>query len=287
MDELDRLYRRVVHNIRAAFPELQTRAFEVAQLYQQIVPYRTNRRELDFDSNEEYELALMQLLAGLRGYLSGDADLQKAMRQELASPNPDLTAFRVFATSAVSLAPDALRSLERRGGASEGTASIVASLSPSEQVVLAGRDTEAVDVVDGRVSDRPSASATVAAAAGSPPPRPATPNASHASPPRPPFPAAPGAPQRRDIALDSSDASMTVPRSTPHPVAAGESCRYCGSALPDGRRVTFCPSCGQNVTVQHCPACATELEVGWKFCISCGRMVGESSNGTHDGDDDG
>ena len=34
-------------------------------------------------------------------------------------------------------------------------------------------------------------------------------------------------------------------------------------------------------------ACATELEVGWKFCISCGRMVGESSNGTHDGDDDG
>ncbi|HEX4934626.1 MAG TPA: hypothetical protein VFV33_15660, partial [Gemmatimonadaceae bacterium] len=114
MDELDRLYRRLVQNIRAGFPELLTRPFEVSQLYQQIVPYRTNRRELGFDSNEEYELAVMQLLAGLRGYLAGDAELQKAMRTELASPNPDLTAFRVFATSSVSLAPDALRGLERR-----------------------------------------------------------------------------------------------------------------------------------------------------------------------------
>ena len=68
MDELDRLYRRLVQNIRGAAPDLLTRPFEVSQLHQELVPYRTNRRELGFDSNEEYELALMQLLGGLRGY---------------------------------------------------------------------------------------------------------------------------------------------------------------------------------------------------------------------------
>ncbi len=114
MDELDRLYRRLVDNIRGTFPELLARGFEVSQLYQQIVPYRTNRRELGFDSNEEYELALMQLLAGLRGYLTTDGELQRAMRTELASPNPDLTAFRMYATSTVALAPEPLRALERR-----------------------------------------------------------------------------------------------------------------------------------------------------------------------------
>ncbi|MDP1859232.1 MAG: hypothetical protein Q8K82_11195, partial [Gemmatimonadaceae bacterium] len=114
MDELDRLYRRLVHNVRAGFPELLARSFEVSQLYQQIVPYRTNRRELGFDSNDEYDLALMQLLAGLRGYVTGDPELQKAMRHELASSNPDLSAFRVYATSAVTLSPEALRALEQQ-----------------------------------------------------------------------------------------------------------------------------------------------------------------------------
>ena len=51
------------------------------------------------------------------------------------------------------------------------------------------------------------------------------------------------------------------------------SCRYCGGALPVGRKVTFCPHCGQNLTVRHCPACSSELEIGWKFCVTCGRSV--------------
>jgi predicted amidophosphoribosyltransferase len=30
--------------------------------------------------------------------------------------------------------------------------------------------------------------------------------------------------------------------------------------------------------VRQCPACSAELEVGWKFCPTCGRRVEE-----HDG----
>ena len=52
------------------------------------------------------------------------------------------------------------------------------------------------------------------------------------------------------------------------------SCRYCSGSLPEGRDVTFCPHCGQNLKIQHCPACSTELEMGWKFCTTCGRNVG-------------
>ena len=256
MDELDRLYRRLVHNVRAGFPELLARAFEVSQLYQQIVPYRTNRRELGFDSNDEYDLALMQLLAGLRGYVTGDAELQKAMRHQLASSNPDLSAFRVYATSAVALSPEALRALEQQpqsrsevGERSGGGGSSATRASPSELAVMAARATEAVEVT------------TVAPLVA--PPQPTVVN-NPASNPAPPT----------HRSLFASDQSMTAPRSSPSRANAGESCRYCSGSLPEGRRVTFCPGCGHNLTVQHCPACASELEVGWKFCITCGREVG-------------
>jgi len=55
---------------------------------------------------------------------------------------------------------------------------------------------------------------------------------------------------------------------------AGERCRVCNEELPAGRPVTFCPHCGQNVTTKNCPACGSELEVGWKFCPVCGRPAG-------------
>ncbi len=301
MDELERLYRRLVQNIRAGFPELLTRSFEVSQLYQQIVPYRTNRRELEFDSNEDYELALMQLLAGLRGYVSADAEMQKAMRQELASPNPDLGAFRVYATAMVSLAPEPLRAIERIQVVSEAPRAAAASLSPGAQAVLAGRATEAVDVSGDRpaapsspapASPAPASPAPASPAPASPAPASAAPasaapaSAAPASPapvpapPKPPTvpsfaaPAKPAPPPLEPVAPPTGT-QVAPPRPAASPALAGSACRYCGGGLPEGRRVTFCPSCGHNLTVQHCPACATELEVGWKFCITCGRGVGQ------------
>lgn len=48
-------------------------------------------------------------------------------------------------------------------------------------------------------------------------------------------------------------------------------CRYCDCRLPEARRVTFCPHCGMDLTKKQCAACSTELEVDWKFCVTCGR----------------
>ncbi|MFP5354111.1 MAG: hypothetical protein ACLGIK_03010, partial [Gemmatimonadota bacterium] len=244
MDELERLYRRVVQNIRAGFPELLTRTFEVSQLYQQIVPYRTNRRELDFDSNEDYELALMQLLAGLRGYLMGDPEMQKAMRHELASPNPDLAAFRVYATATVALAPDALRSLERHPVVQEPPRASTSSLSPAEQAALAGRATEAVDATGaGSALPAPSArlaapaaaaTGAAAAAAAQASPGPAAPTAASAAAPRPVAAAAPTAPTAPRQAPPGSVGAAAVPRSPWRPALAHAG--RCGADTLDGGR---------------------------------------------------
>lgn len=48
-------------------------------------------------------------------------------------------------------------------------------------------------------------------------------------------------------------------------------CRYCDNRLPQGRKVTYCPHCGMDLSKKQCPACSTELEVSWRHCVTCGR----------------
>lgn len=74
-----------------------------------------------------------------------------------------------------------------------------------------------------------------------------------------PSPARPAAPGGANSATPPSESAST--------------CRYCGEALPAGRALNFCPHCGQNLQVQHCPACGAEIEAGWRFCVSCGKAV--------------
>ncbi len=69
------------------------------------------------------------------------------------------------------------------------------------------------------------------------------------------------------FALEEEPAATVSPRMGSAP------CSFCGGELPLGRAVIFCPHCGQNVGVVHCPACGTELDFGWRFCITCGRQM--------------
>ena len=249
MDELDRMYRRLVQNIRAGFPDLLGRPFEVAELYTTLVPYRHNRRELELDTNQDYEHALLRLLSGERGYLIGDPQMQSDLRAELDSPNPDLTKFRAYSTTMVSLAPDGARPVEppvlRRPG-SGGTAAIPSTAAPPPPAPATAA-----------ASDRPTLGIPerAAATAGQPATRTAAPSA---------------APPPARVASPQPTIAATGQRS----IVASGSCRYCAGELPEGRNITFCPHCGQNLTVANCPACGTELDVGWKFCTTCGRAAG-------------
>jgi hypothetical protein len=234
MDELDRMFRRLVHNVRAGHPELLSRPFEVSAIHQHIIPYRLNRAELGIDSAEEYEVTLMRLLSGARGLLEGDPEMQAALQAELESPNPDLSIFRAWGTATVSIPAASVRALDTQSP----PAVRISQPMATRQAEMAGR-------------------ATVEVTASSPSP------AAVASPPSAPVvvPRAPAPPA-------SKSAASPAPV---HPAAHG--CRYCGGELPDSRDAHFCPHCGQNLSVKQCPACSTELEIEWQFCITCGRQV--------------
>ncbi len=96
-------------------------------------------------------------------------------------------------------------------------------------------------------------------------PRPAAPASEQAPPP-----GAAGAEEGSELrfSLEEEEPPAPVGRDV---TIGGVQCGYCGGDLPVGRTVIFCPHCGQNVGVVHCPVCGTELDVGWRFCITCGR----------------
>lgn len=223
MDPLDRLFHRLVNNIRNRNPAHLTLPFTVAELYEQIVPYRHNRRELGIETNQEYEITVMRLLSGERGYLLGDESMQESLRRELEAHDPDVSAFREFATAEVSISPNSVQGVA--GTPSDAAASAQQSSGTRESHAETGHTRPAA-----AVSEEATAAPTAARARTS----------------------------RIPVTGVSPDAG----------------CRFCGATLPEGKQVKFCPNCGQNLSINRCPACGSEIESGWKFCITCGRAAG-------------
>jgi hypothetical protein len=263
MDNLDRMYRHLVRVIRSRFPQNLVQPFTVADLNQTILPYRLHRRELGLETNDDYELALTELVSGSRDYLIVDDKLRDTLGAALAEVNPDPSAFKQFAQSIVALSPSALRSLDI--GLDE-------SAKPALSTPAAVPRTASVP----QAPPSPPPAPRAAASSERPKQRPAAPPAAPPppSPPQPPAEAAPPAPTPK-----ATPAAMPTPTTTTKTSGgvrvvvpqAGDRCRSCSEPLPTGRPITFCPHCGQNVTTLNCPACGSELELGWKFCPSCGR----------------
>ncbi len=218
MDDLDRIYHRLVHGIRLHNPEYLTVPFTVQELYEDLIPYRHHRRELGIETNQDYEVAIARLLSGERGYLRGDPKMAERLTAEVASATGDFSAFREFASTRVTLAPEPLKAT---------------APAPAPESVR----TE----------------------------------------PAPPRPAAAEMTEIVPTSLDAGTTEQPAVRSPSHTDTEprGSGCRFCGGTLPGGGRgVTYCPHCGQNLSVKNCPACSTELETGWKFCVTCGRNTG-------------
>ena len=208
MDDLDRLFQRLVHNIRNGHAEYLTVPFTVQELYDTLVPYRHYRRDLGIDTNQDYEAAVSRLLSGEKGYIRADQAMQERLKKEMASPHADLGAFRDYADARISLAPDALQKLgvaipsQNAGGYAVGGAN------------------------GGNGNGGAAGQATT---------------------------------------------SFTVPGLAT--MESNEGCRFCGGVLPEGRAVTYCPHCGQNLAAKHCAGCGAELDPVWKFCINCGKKA--------------
>jgi hypothetical protein len=255
MDNLDRMYRHLVRVVRSRFPQHLVQPFSVADLNQTILPYRLHRRELGLETNDDYEITLTELVSGSRDYLIVDEAMRDRLSAALAQVNPDPAAFKQFATSMIALSPSALRSLDI--GLDEGAAATITGPRASG------------------ATSAPTPPPTPPAPAAAPPPPPSPKPAPRAA--QPSGVAAPAKPKATSPAANT--ASVPTPTTTTKTSGGvrvvvpqlGERCRSCSEPLPVGRPITFCPHCGENVTTQHCPACGSELELGWKFCPSCGR----------------
>jgi hypothetical protein len=245
MDDVERMYRHLVRTIRSTSPQLLTQPFQVADLYATILPYRLHRRDLGLETNQDYEMAMLELLSGGRGYLVVDDRMREVLGGTLKSPNPDPQLIREFASSRVSLAPDAVRTIDP-----EALPEPVSTSAPTAPAGVPAAEPETAPF-------RVAASAAPTAARAT------------ASAPAP----APGAPRPSGT---SASAPAAVSRRPSKPItisSTGETCPHCKGELPAGRQINFCPHCGQDLTVQHCPACGSELEHGWKFCVTCGRAA--------------
>src|SRR6266540_3356167 len=215
-DDLDRLFERLVSVLAQDTPGKLAVPFPASEVYERLVPYRSNRSVLKVATHQDYEMAVLRLLAGERGYASLEPG-------EAGESNPDTALFRQF--------PDAILSLNRlaaerflRGD----RAYAPPSPPPPESAEAAEREEqeEEDEVVKEEEKE--------AGAAGS-----------------------------------ASPFELVEQSETPR------QCPYCGETLPGGRKVNFCPQCGQPPSGElRCPACGSEVDVGWGYCVSCGRATG-------------
>lgn len=103
---LERFHGALVEEILARRPEYLHAPFTVAEIYQNLIPYRTHRDRLGIEINGDYEDALIRLLAGDGGFLIIESPpALRALREELASSNPNTGLYREFAAVDVRLNP--------------------------------------------------------------------------------------------------------------------------------------------------------------------------------------
>src|SRR5712664_1694535 len=220
MDELDRLFGLLVaalaRETRVAVP------FPASDVYERLVPYRSNRSRLNVATHQDYEMAVLRLLAGERNYVQLEPEnVREAMQREIATINPDPAYFRSFPEAQVMV----------NGRAAERVLLADRAYAPPS---TADEDEELVDTSgDDRVP-------VPCLAPG-------------------PFPAPPAPPP----VARSKDA------------LASNQCEYCGGVLPANREARFCPHCGPPREGElRCQGCGGELDVGWAYCLSCGRPTG-------------
>lgn len=241
MTDLERLFRRLVDNLIAIDPARLHRPITLGDLLGSVIPYRTNRRSLSIDSAEDYDMLVLRLCTGEGGFVHMVSDdIGQVFRDQLTSPNPDLEILREYEKAELLL----------------GTEPLAHALGPGPEEAYAPPDEEVMEPLSSlrtgeSADDVPLESVRRASFSAEP--------AAVSAPMLPPPPRITAEPEPKPRLLRDS----------------GTRCSFCGGRLPGTRTVNFCPHCGQNQTFTRCPECQSELEIGWRHCITCGHHVGD------------
>ncbi len=251
---LRRFHQILVQEIHARNPQGLSAPFTVAEIYQDLVPYRSHRDQIGVEMSADYEHALIRLLAGEGNFLIMESKTAcQEIQEELDSPNPNTGLYREFAAAEVRLNPDKLDAAL--------LVEAVATTTEEEPMDEDSREEEvSMDPVE-KLEVKP-LGADLASPEGT------------------------GAEGEE---LDSGESLHQVSEwESPSPPSEGvliaedapedselpfEHCPWCRENLPQRPGVRFCPFCGSNVRLIPCPACGEELELNWRFCVACGTEV--------------
>jgi len=255
---LHRFHGALVREIHSRDPEQLRSPFTVAEIYQNLVPYRTHRDVIGVEMSADYEHALLRLLAGEGDFLSLESrTARQEIREELESPNPNTGLYRDFAAADVRLNPDRVEeALAEAGtpvGGDENPGEVEEGAVPDEEA-------EGVEASDlGRVGvDSSEATLDVSGQEDTHP----VPESTEGGEKEMAGGVEGGEPSGRGTGK-GGESEVPVP----------DNCPWCRENLPERPGVRFCPFCGSNVRLAPCPECGEELELNWRFCIACGTEV--------------
>jgi hypothetical protein len=261
---VERLHAALVEEIRTRRPEYLQGPFTVAEIYQELVPYRNYRDQIGAAMNGDYEDALLRLLSGSGGYLVLESEpARKRLQEELQSNNPNTGIFREYAALDVRLnqarlPPEAI-GMPAQGAAGQRPAG---SAPPAGAPTATGATAGAAPAA----ASRPAAHAQ--AQPGRAPSATHSPAAAHAQP-------AGGVkgPVTARLEQHMQPQGQAPAATEAQATTEGATCRWCREQLPKREKMRFCPFCGMDVKLVPCRACGEEMEPEWRFCIACGTQV--------------
>lgn len=114
LEPVERLYAYLTQALERTRQEPFAEPVTVAEIYQELVPYRSVRTELGFSMNADYEHALLRLLAGDAGLAELDpVAAREQIQRELESTNPNVGMYREFSACEVWVRAPGAASIER------------------------------------------------------------------------------------------------------------------------------------------------------------------------------
>ncbi|MGH7506210.1 MAG: zinc ribbon domain-containing protein [Longimicrobiales bacterium] len=282
MDDLvERMHAVLASALRQGRPDPFGAPVTVAEIYQDLVPYRTVRAQLGFDMNADYEHTLLRLLAGEAELARLDPpEAREELRSELDSPNPNVGLFRKFAACDVWITPGGSTDAPPRPEPGQSAHPAPDTWDP-RGLSWEQEDPELAAAL--ATPDAPIPSASAPPQAGWTEEQAETELLLEDAVELPieeeepvvlfPGEAPAAAPATEafhggEMTVDASPATVDRPGA---PAAAGAAnCAFCDSALPAGRVVRFCAYCGADQATVPCAACGEAVEQGWNYCVACG-----------------
>lgn len=240
---VDRFYDALTSVLEHERPDAFRRPVTVAELYQDIVPYRRMRELIGVELHADYEQALVQLLAHHEAVRLDPPSARDELAGEIDSADPNVSAYRRFAACEVWI--------ERPRSASVATAQPRSGPEPQAPAVEARpepRQGTLGDVVD---HERHAADDVAETETG-------VPTVFTESGPAP---------------AETEDAATEDAATADAATADAARCVYCDEPLPTHREARYCPYCGGDQRQRPCRACGEPLEPEWSYCVACGCEV--------------